>query len=346
MSAQTRIGLDIGYSSTKAVVLNQGENPARLISLGHIASPQPGIMSESELDLQAVAGAIKNLIEEINPPVKDTVIALPEQKIFTRVVYDLPFLTDEELGQAIRYAAEEFVPMPIAEVNLYYQVIFRSPKKEANSRTVVFVIAAPKALIDKYLKIAQMADLKVVAIETEMIAAARALVSFSVYSPTTLLIQMGATNTDYAIVSDGLILLTRSIATGGGALTRAIAQSFSFEMSQAEEYKKVYGLLEDQLEGKLFKTLKPIIDVIANEAKRVILAHETQNRQRVVKRVVLTGGSAHLPGLVSYFTNFLGLEVQEADPWAAINMDPAMKSKLSGEAAFYSIAVGLALKPD
>lgn len=344
MAAQDKIGLDIGYSSIKAVVLSHGENPPRLVSLGHINSPQPGIISESDLDLQSVSMAIKNLIEEINPPTRDVIIALPEQKIFTRVVYDLPYLTDDELAQAIRYAAEEFVPMPIPEVNLYYQVIFRSPKKEINSRTVVFVVAAPKVTIDKYIKVVQMAELKVVAIETEVIAAARALISFNTYSPTTLLIQLGATNTDYAIVSDGLILLTRSIATGGAALTRAIAQSFNFEVVQAEEYKKVYGLLEDQLEGKLFKTLKPIIEVIANEAKRVILAHETQNRQRPVKRVVLTGGGAHLPGLVSFFTNFLGLEVQEADPWAAINIDPAMKNKLSNEAAFYSVAVGLAMK--
>lgn len=346
MAAQVKIGLDIGYTSIKAVVLSHKENPPRLISVGHIASPSPGITSESELDLQAVSATIKSLIEEINPPTKDVVIALPETKIFTRVVYDLPYLTDEELAQAIRYAAEEFVPMPIPEVNLYYQIIFRSPKKEANSRTVVFVVASPKVTIEKYLRVLQDSGLKVVAIETEMIAAARALVSFNVYSPTTLVIQMGATNTDFAIVSDGLILLTRSIATGGAALTRAISQSFNFEVVQAEEYKKVYGLVEDQLEGKLFKALVPVIDVVANEAKRVILAHETQNRQRPVKRVVLNGGGAHLPGLVSYFTNFLGLEVQEADPWTAINMEPDMKSKLSSEGAFYSVAVGLAMKQE
>ena len=346
MAAPTRIGLDIGYTSIKAVVLSHKENPPRLLSVGHIASPQPGIVSEADLDLQSVSAAIKSLIEEINPPTKEVVIALPETKIFTRVVYDLPFLTDEELSQAIRYAAEEFVPMPIPEVNLYYQVIFRSPKKEPGSRTVVFVVASPKVTLEKYLRVLGQADLKVVAIETEMIAAARALVSFNAYSPTTLVVQMGATNTDFAIVSDGLILLTRSIATGGAALTRAISQSFNFEIVQAEEYKKVYGLVEDQLEGKLFRALVPVIDVVANEAKRVILAHETQNRQRPVKRVVLNGGGAHLPGLVSYFTNFLGLEVQEADPWTAINMEPDMKNKLSSEGAFYSVAVGLAMKQD
>lgn len=103
-------------------------------------------------------------------------------------------------------------------------------------------------------------------------------------------------------------------------------------------------MLEDQLEGKLFKTLKPVIDVIVAEAKRVILSHETQNKQRPVKRVVLTGGGAQLPGLVKYLTDFLGLEVQEADPWVSVAVDPQMKTKLAAEAPFYSVAVGLALK--
>lgn len=242
MAAQVKIGLDIGYSSIKAVVLSHKENPPRLISLGHIASPVPGIVSEAELDLQAVSNSIKSLIQEINPPTKDVLVALPETKIFTRVIYDLPFLTDEELAQAIRYAAEEFVPMPIPEVNLYYQIIFRSPKKEPGSRTVVFVIASPKTTIEKYLKVMQQAELNVVAIETEMIAAARSLVSFNNYSPTTLVVQMGSTNTDFAIVSDGLILITRSIATGGSALTRAISQAFNFEIVQAEEIKSYWEL--------------------------------------------------------------------------------------------------------
>ncbi len=342
MAVQVRIGLDIGFSSIKLVVLSHKESPPKLLSLGHIAAPQPGIISDADLDLEAVAAAVKNLVTEVKAPGKDVTIALPESKIFTRVVYDLPYLTDEELSQAIRFAAEEFVPMPISEVNLNYQVLYRSPKKGAQSRTVVFVVASPKLLINKYLKVMQMAELNPVAIETEVLAAARALVTSNPYSPTTLILQLGSFTTDYAIVSEGLILLTRSISTGSIALTRAIAQSFNFELAQAEEYKKVYGLLEDQLEGKLYQVLKPIIDVIAMEAKRVIQAYEVQNRQRPVKRVVVTGGGAQLPGLVIYLASFLGLEVQEADPWYAVNINPSLKTKLLTEGPVYSIAVGLA----
>lgn len=338
------VGLDIGFSAIKVVILSRSDNPPKLISLGHVASPQPGMISDADLDLEAVATSIKNLFSEVKSPTRDVIVALPESKIFTRVIYDLPYLTDEELVQAIKFAAEEFIPMPIKDVNLNYQVIYRSSQKGPKSRTVVFVVSSPKALIEKYLKVLQMADLRPAAIETELIAGSRSLVSSNPYSPTTLLCQLGSTTTDFAIVSQELILLTRSISTGGSALTRAIAQSFNFELVQAEEYKKVYGLLEDQLEGKLYLALKPIVDVVVNEARRVIQAHETQNRQLPVKRIVLTGGGAQLPGLVRYFATSLGLEVQEADPWFSIATDASLKNKLSQEGSVYAIAAGLALK--
>lgn len=344
MAASVITGLDIGFSSIKAVTLSHKETPPKLISFGNIASPQPGISSDADLDLEAVATAVKRLVDELNPPTKEVVIALPEGHIFTRVVYDLPYLTNDELAQAIKYAAEEFVPMPINQVNLNYQIIYRSPEKGPKSRTVVFVVASPKTLIDKYMRILTMADLKPVAIETDLIGAARSLVGYNPFSPTTLVVELGAVATDFAVVSDGLILLTRSISTGGIAITRSIAQAFNFELVQAEEYKKVYGLLEDQLEGKLYQTIKPIIDVIISEARKVIQGHEAQNPQRAVKRVVLTGGGAQLPGLVIYVANTLGLEVQEADPWVSVSSDPTIKKKLVTQTPLYSVAVGLALR--
>ncbi len=343
MAVQNVLGIDIGTSAIRAVVLSHRHNPPKLVSLGKIPTPPPGISSDADLDLEAIGISLKSLVAEIKSPTREVVVALPESKIFTRVIYDLPFLTNDELGQAIRFAAEEFVPMPIQDVNLNYQILFRSPQKGPGSRTVVLAVASPKMLIDKYLKVLAAADLKPLAIETELVALSRSLVGFNTYSPTTLIIQLNTLTTDYAVISEGLILLTRSISTGSLALTRAIAQSFSFELAQAEEYKKVYGLLEDQLEGKLHQVLKPITDIIVSESKRVIQAHETQNPDKQIKRVVLSGGGSQLPGLVIYFANVLGLEVQEADPWQAVNKDPSIKAKLANEVSSYSLAVGLAL---
>lgn len=344
--AKISVGLDIGFSSIKIVSLSKDKEQFKLISLGSIPSPSPGILSEADTDLESLAEAIKKLMVAANIDAKEVVAALPESRVFTRVIDDLPYLSDSELASAIRYASEEFIPMPIAEVNLNWQILLRSDGKSKDTKTVVLVIASPKSAVAKYIKVLGMVGLRPQVLETEIIAVTRSLVGHNPFSPSTLIIQLGATTTDFATVAKGLIWLTRSISTGGVALTRSLAQHFNFEMNQAEEYKKVYGLMEDQLEGKVFEALKPIVDIITGESKRVIQAFETKYPQSPIKRVVLSGGGAKMPGLVIYLANTLGLEVQEADPWYGVIKDKAIIGKLSQDAPSYSVAVGLALRED
>lgn len=344
--SKINVGLDIGFSSIKVVALSGDTKPQSLISLGSIATPSPGLFSDNDADLEIVATAIKKLLTATKIEEKEVVAALPESKVFTRVIDDLPFLTDAELPSAIRYASEEFIPLPISEVELNWQVLFRSGQKDKQAKTIVFVVASPKNVVTKYLKVLNMAGLKPKALETEIIAITRSIIGDNPFSPTTLLIQMGSTTTDLAVVSKGLILLTRSISTGGLALTRSLAQYFNFEMNQAEEYKKVYGLVAEQLEGKVYEGLKPVVDVIVGEIKRVIQSFETKYPQNPIKRVVLSGGGAKMPGIVIYLANNLGLEVQEADPWFFVNKDKTLMGKLSADAPNFSVAVGLSLREE
>lgn len=340
------VGLDLGLSSIKIVALNKENNQYKLVSLGAIAAPSPGILSDTEEALLAVAEAIRKLMTATKIEQKEVVAALPESKVFTRVIDDLPYLTDAELTSAIRYAAEEFIPMPIADVNLNWQVLLRSDPKSKETKTIVLVVASPKNAVTKYLKVLTEAGLRPRAMETEIIAVTRSLVGNNPFSPTTLIVQLGAATTDFAVVSKGLIWLTRSISTGGMALTRSLAQHFNFEINQAEQYKKVYGLLEDQLEGKVYDALKPVTDIIVGEVKRMIQAFEAKYPQNPIKRMVLSGGGAKMPGLVIYFANNLGLEVQEADPWNFIVKRKELVSKLAVDASSYSVAVGLALREE
>lgn len=343
--AKIHIGIDIGFSSIKVVSLTLDQGKAKLQSLGSIASPAPGIASDSDEDLEAVASAIKKLLSASGIEMKEVIAALPESKVFTRIIDDLPYLTDQELSSAISFASEEFIPMPLTEVNLNWQVLFRSSERN-KAKTVVMVIATLKNAVSKYIKILSMAGLRPKILETEIIAVTRSLVGNNPFSPTTLIIQLGSSTTDFATVSKGIIWMTRSISTGGMALTRTLAQQFNFELSQAEQYKKTYGLLEDQLEGKVFEVLKPVADIIAGEAKRVIQAYQAKYLQNPIKRVVLSGGGARMPGLVAFLASSLALEVQEADPWFFITKDKNIVPKLAQDAPLYSVAVGLALRED
>jgi type IV pilus assembly protein PilM len=341
MAAPIVTGLDIGTFAIKAVTLvNKGKSP-QLVSFGMVKTPQPGLSSDTDIDLEAVATACKSLLNSLKAPFQSVVVSFPESKIFSRVISDLPFLTDEELGNAIKFSAEEFVPLPIAQIELYWQVISRS--KEHN-QTIVLVIAVPKKLQTKYLKVLEIADIKPSAIETEMIAASRILVTNNI-TTTTMILQLGATTTDMSIISNGIIVLTRSIQTAGLSLTRAVAQHLNFPALQAEEYKKVYGLLPDQMEGRIYQALKPLIDIIATEAERTIQSYQLKNPTNPVKRIVLIGGGAKMPGLVNYMVSRFGLEIQQADPFATISKDESIANKITTDPSF-CIATGLALRQD
>ncbi|MDD5416003.1 MAG: type IV pilus assembly protein PilM [Candidatus Daviesbacteria bacterium] len=344
--AKINVGLDIGFSSIKVVSLAKDQDRYKLVSLGSTPSPQPGIISDVDEDLEVLADSIKKLFTAANIDQREVIAALPESKVFTRVIDDLPYLTDAELSSAIHYAAEEFIPMPLSDVNLNWQVLVRSEAKGRNAKTVVLVIASPKNAVLKYIKVLDKAGLRAKVLETEIIAVTRSLVGNDPFSPSTLIMQLGATTTDFAAVSKGLIWLTRSISTGGIALTRSLVQHFNFEMNQAEQYKKIYGIMEDQLEGKVFEALKPVIDIIAGEGRRVIQAFETKYPSNPIKRVIVSGGGAKMPGLVIYLANVFGLEVQEADPWYSIVKEKDVVLKLSQDNSSYSAAVGLALRTE
>jgi len=333
-------GLDIGSQNIKlAQVEKQGEK-ARLIAFGSVAAPPRGILSESEHDLTALAGAIKKLHQEAKIGTKNVATALPEDQVFSRVI-TFPKLSEDELSSAIKWEAEQYVPIPLEEVTLDYQVIGETEESET-PKTEVFLVAAPKRLIEKLFKVLKTAGLNPVALETEVIALARALMTPD--SEACLLVDLGARATDLAIVEGGQVVFTRSTSTAGEALTRAVATGLGLEPGQAEEYKKAYGVDPEKLEGKIQGAIDPILGVVIREMEKAIQFYQA-SKKKPVNRVLLTGGTAGLPEVVSLFAEKLNLEVQIGDPLARLEKDEKVLAKVpAGVAPLYATAIGLALK--
>ena len=340
MARYSLLGLDIGSNTIKAVQLDHDNGRFHLKAYGLIPAPPRGFESEAESDLQALSSAIKTLLLDSKVSTNNVVCALPESAVFTRVI-TLPVLSDKELASAIQWEAEQYVPVPLDEVNLVWEVLEKSTQTK---NMEVLLVAAPKALTEKYLQVLTGAGLKPMALETEIIAVGRSLVGESQDSPTSLVISIGAKTTDICVVSKGKIALTRSISTGGAALNRALSTSLGFELPKAEEYKKSYGLLPGEMEGKIVSALKPVFDLIVVEIKRALAFFQKEKPQELVRRAVLCGGSARLPGAVVYLAESLGLEAQIGDPWQKIEMDQNSRNVLAEEAAVYAVAVGLAMR--
>jgi len=98
-------------------------------------------------------------------------------------------------------------------------------------------------------------------------------------------------------------------------LTRGLAQNLDFSVVQAEEYKRTYGLQKGVLEGKLLLAIEPIMGTIIAEIKRAIAFFGERYANERIEAILVSGGSAKLPGIVSYITEAVNIETQLANPW-------------------------------
>lgn len=333
-------GLDIGSYNLKVVQLAKSGKTYRLVAFGSGPSTKKGLASEAEGDLNVLAEAIKKLHQEAKISTKNVVTALPQDQVFTRTV-NLPTLSEEELRSAIRWEAEQYVPIPLEEATLAHQIVGQITI-DNRQKIQVLIVAAPKRLVNKTLEVLKTAGLNTIGLETEIVAMARSLVAPN--GEIALVVDLGAKATDMAIVESGLVVYSRSIPTAGEALTRAVATGLGLEPSQAEAYKRAYGVDPQKLEGKVKQAISPILEVVVSEIEKTIEFFRGET-QKTVKRVVLSGGTTGLPEVVSLMASKLSLEIQVGNPFERMEIDESLKKQVSqAPASLYAVAIGLAMK--
>lgn len=341
MTKQKAFGLDIGSNTIKAVWLAKDQKGFFLQSALTMPSPVRGMTSESPLDQEEMAKAIRTLVSEAKISTKYVTIALPENRVYTKVI-EIPTLSDKELASAIYWEAEQYIPVPLTTITLDYKVLYRPQAKEAGSTMQVLLVGAPTILIEKYERVLNTAGFVLNAVETEIISLTRATV-FSDQFPATLIINIGAMSTSLAIVRNGILVFAYTIASGGVAISRAIAVDLGFAVNQAEEYKKAYGLADNALGGKIGKVTEPILSSILSEVRKALTFYGAKYASDPIKQIILSGGSAKLPGLTAYFTANTGIETAIINPWKLLVPQEVPKDVIEN-APEYAIAAGLAMR--
>jgi type IV pilus assembly protein PilM len=338
--AKILLGLDIGTQTTKAVQLLKDKNKVNLFAAGFIATPVNGLSSTNINDEQAVGDSINRLVHEMKISTTEVSISLPSSKVITRVIY-VPLMNEKELASSIQWEAEQYIPWQLSKMKLDYAII----DTDVNAKKMkVLLVAAPIELIEKYMRISQFAGLQTVAIETEILAMARcACVSYPNLS-NMLLVTIGATTTEIAIVHNQILIYTKTYPVGGNTFTRAIVEDLGFDPNQAEEFKKTYGLEEDKLEGKLVKIIDPYFQNMLSEIEKNVTFFKEQYPQEELSIIILSGGTSRMPGLVLNLTKRLGIDSQIINPFMNINVDPKVLPIITPDAVLYTTAVGLALK--
>jgi type IV pilus assembly protein PilM len=330
-------GLDISTSTIKVAEAKATKEGFELLAFGEIKTPAP-LQSSSPQDAAIIAKALRQLVSDSKVRSRDVYISIPESQAYTRVI-QLPVLKDDELESAVKFESEQYIPVPLEEVYLEHQVLYSPPAGISDAKMDVLLVAAKKGAVERLVKIVQMAEFTPLVVETALLAAMRSLKGqLGDYS---LLVDIGNSSTDIAILQKGNVKQMSSLPTAGEALTRSITQTLSLSEQQAKQYKHVYGLSEDQLEGKIAQAMKePLTHIVNHIVKNIRFAKSIDSEGRV-DQIVLSGGTSLLPNLTYYLVDQLNLEVNLANPLQNC-LNRNLPQQLVSSAPRFATVIGLA----
>lgn len=364
------LGIDIGSSSIKLVQLGREKGNIKLETYGELAvGPYNdlAIGQTSSFTSDKLIPILTDLFREAGVTTTTAAFSIPLKSSLILVV-EMPDLPPEELAQAIPIEARRYVPVPIAEVALDWQVIPRdhqefSPAANENKtlpktkdpaltavsslkKTDVLLAAIHRETITLYTAVAQGMKLESRFFEIETFSALRSVVPSSDRTPVAV-IDMGASATKMTIVDNGTVKISHTIGKGSQDITAAISKSLGVDYTKAEEIKREFGLARAgaAVRGVDADTLNisvtPIIEYIFAEANRVVVNYQRRYK-RSVDRALLLGGGALLKGAVDVAVRRLGVDVAVARPFEHLSAPEHMSQVLTEAGPSFAVAIGLA----
>ncbi|MCK4454298.1 type IV pilus assembly protein PilM [Candidatus Parcubacteria bacterium] len=359
-------GIDMSDLSIRIVKLKKKGDGLSLASFSQTGI-KPGIIRKGIIRNEP--GLVK-LIRKTMSSVKGekiktnyVIVSLPEEKAFLQII-KMPKMEKEEIESAIRFEAENYIPVPLHKVYLDFQII--PPLSSKQSYLEVLIAAMPKEIVDGYVSCFKKAGLQIKALEVDSISIARALIKQGKSSEPILLIDLGATRTGFIIFKNNSLRFTSSIPISGQKFTEAVSRALEIDINKAEKLKIKYGLKGPErirlkakknekrfkkeiiCEERVFEALIPILTDLIEQTKAYLdyyQSHEFSNHLpkngKRVERIILCGDGANLKGLSKFLSLELKTLTQAGNPW--INISKEIEMSLE-ESLKYTTAIGLALR--
>jgi type IV pilus assembly protein PilM len=353
-AAKRIVGLKIGASQLAAAkVANNGT--AELQQVAREALP-PGIVVGGELrDPDALAAALKEFFTKHGLPKRGIRLGIANNRIGVRTFEIAGIQDPKQLGNAIRFRAQEALPIPIDEAVLDYQVLGQGVDSDGQPTQRVLLVVAYRELIDRYVDACTKAGLVLAGIDLEAFALLRALQApqdgvGTDPSAALVAVAIGHERSTFA-VSDGRVCeFTRVLEWGGSALNVAIARAIDAAPSEVEGAKRALALTDEMVpegltaEGalKARDAMRRAIQTFARELVSSLQYYQNQPGSLGIGEIVLTGGTAHLPGISGELEKLIGVRVRVGDPLA--RMKVAKKVGDPDQLGSLAVAIGLGIE--
>lgn len=364
-SKSSAIGLDIGADHARIAQLKPSGANLVLTAYDWIDVPVGSVVEGEVVDPDSLSLALRELHRKSGAAGKDIAIGVSNQKVVVRLI-DLPYMDRTELAGAIQYQAQDYIPIPVEDAILDFQIIgdYMTPADEHMME--VLLVAAQRDMVGSVVAAVEGAGLRPALVDVTSFAMVRALIGdvpefFAVDdidgAQATGIVHLTAGITNIAVVERGIPRFTRASPMGGNEFTQAISASLNVTYDEAERLKVVVGLpnvdgspmeppagIDPETFQSVQETLEREVNKFIGEVRRSLDYYLTQATQvRTVKTILLTGAGAQLHNLADYVASGLQAQVYLADPLSRIHVTPKTQALVEADRYGSVAAIGLAM---
>jgi type IV pilus assembly protein PilM len=295
--ARKIVGLDIGTTAVRAAELSVRRGRVVLERLGQAGLPQGAVVDGEVADPPAVTAAIKALWRRARIGGKHVIVGVANPRVVVRLV-DLPWMEPQELRRSLAYQAGEYLPIPVDEAELDYDVISEYENASGQRLLRVLLVAAQKEMLAGHLKAVAAAGLRPVGIDLSPIALLRALgPAAGLAEGAEAVVDVGARITNMVIHDNGVVRFVRILLMGGDNTTATLERVLELDHETAERTKLAVSAgghanpdAEDVVEQQL--------DALVEEVRGSLDFYRAQQDATPLVRVVVSGGGSLLGSLV------------------------------------------------
>ena len=302
-------GLDIGFETLKLCESKRRGNSAKIVGLSEYPITERIIEKDTIKNKANVANTIKEAMRKAKPHsirAKRIVTALPETFVFSKTI-QMPKMGAKELRSAVPNEAAQYLPIPLEEVYVDFQVLIEHPEE---SLIDILIAAAPKKLIEDYVEMAKMAKLELAALETKPVAVGRALIPEKSIDGVAI-VHIGTEITRISIWDKGEIRLITTVAIGKNKLL----DSLNVRPKSLKELKSV------KADENILVPLNTIIDEVAE----AIRYHQNRgHKPSPIKHIELIGTGALILGVDKFIEREIKIKTEVSGSKFSLNeeLDP------------------------
>jgi len=295
-------------------------------------------------DVEGVGEAISRLVTRARPQGKNAAVAVAGSAVITKTIEMDAGLSDDERESQIRLEADQYIPYPLDEINLDFEVVGPSPVNP--ERVSVLLAASRTENIELRVDALIIANLVAKVVDVEAYAMERAFGLIVDSLPcgregTVAIIDIGATMTTMNVINDGKIIYTREQLFGGRQLTEEIQRRYGLSFEEAGRLKKEGGLPDDYEP----EVLRPFKEAVVQQVTRSLQFFFSSSQFNDVDHILMAGGTSSIPGMAQVVQEKIGTPVSVANPFVNMSFAPQISAAaISNDAPSLMIACGLALR--